>query len=150
MARAMQAAGRSVIATDVLPAHPDVARLDFLREEPPQPGLLAVTNGPFSNQSAFMVRGLQLMDRGRIAGLALLLRLDHLQAKERVGALNRTVVEVHCNWRVRWIPGSRGSPRWSCLWIAWLPGDARRFAPLYLAEPDPRQQQLSLELGGMP
>jgi hypothetical protein len=144
MARAMQAAGRSVIATDIAPAHPDVAPLDFLRSAPPQAGLLAVTNGPFSNQTAFMARGLQLMDRGCIAGLVLLARLDHLQAEERVDVLNRVTLAVYCNWRVRWIPGSRGNPRWTNVWLAWLLNHPRQ-PPRWLKPPQ-RDRQLILTM----
>jgi hypothetical protein len=144
MARAIQAAGRTVIATDIVPAHPDVARLDFLRSDPPQPGLLAVTNGPFSNQTAFMARGLQLMERGCIAGLVLLARLDHQQAEERVDALNRVTLALYCNWRVRWIPGSHGNPRWTNVWLAWLLNHPRQ-PPRWLKPPQ-RDRQLILPL----
>jgi len=57
----------------------------------------AVTNPPFHSSEAFLSRGLQLLDEGRLAGLVLLLRHDHLQADGRVKALNRVTREVH--WR---------------------------------------------------
>jgi hypothetical protein len=146
LARAIQATGRTVIATDIAPAHPDVGRLDFLHDDPPQPGLLAATNGPFGQQTAFITRGLQLMDQGRIAGLVLLARLDHLQAAERVDALNRATLAVYCNWRVRWIAGSCGNPRWTNVWLAWLPTHPGPPTPHWLKPPQ-RDRQSILNLG---
>lgn len=139
----MRQAGREVIATDLYPQRPDIARHDFVHDDPPAAALgsCAVTNAPGNQLDAFIARGLQLFDSRRIAGLVLLLRLDHLQADECVEALNRAIWEVHCNWRAVWIAGTKGNPgRFSSHWILWRRG--RRRAPLYLRESDLTQGRL--------
>lgn len=135
LVRTMELAGRRVIATDLYP-HNGSDPVDFLITPPPIAGLIAVTNPPFHSSEAFLSRGLQLLDEGRLAGLVLLLRHDHLQADGRVKALNRVTREVHCNWRPVWIPDSEGNPRWSFTWLYWLDGE--RQPPLYLSKADVR------------
>jgi hypothetical protein len=125
LVHAMRAAGYTVAAaTDLVPRGADIGRLDFLHDEPPADGLVAVTNPPHSAKllNPFLTRGLRLLDRNRITGLVLLLRLDHLMAGGRVGALNHAASITHCSWRARWLKGTKGNPRWTYLWVTWLPG----------------------------
>jgi hypothetical protein len=103
---------------------------------------VAVTNPPWSHWNKFVVRGLSLLDSGRIAGLVLLLRLDHLQSDQRVACFNRVNFEVRCNWRPLWVPGTTRKGRWSAHWLAWWNGP--RHPPLYLRESDIAQAQLPL------
>jgi hypothetical protein len=147
LADAMRAAGRIVLASDILPRGPDIECRDFLHEDPPQLGLIAVTNSPFAKHlTRFMRRGLQLLDLGQIAGLVLLMRHDAFQAAERVYMVNRAVWREHCVWRAVWIEGSRGNPRWTCEWVTWLPG---RTGPprTHGLLPEQVQRQASLPLG---
>lgn len=131
LVQAMQDAGRDVIATDLYPQDGSIP-CDFLTAEPPADETIAVTNPPFNKSDEFLTRGLELHEAGKIAGLVLLLRHDHLMAASRVAAFNRAVREVHCNWRPIWIPDTEGNPRWSFHWLAWHAG--RRRPPLYLSQ----------------
>jgi hypothetical protein len=108
------------------------APLDFTVDDPPQDDLIAFTNQPFNAADAFLTRGLELLDAGRIRGLVLLLRHDHFMAGGKTEALNRATFEVHCNWRPIWIPNTEGNPRWAFAWVYWGPGG--RCPPLYLRE----------------
>ena len=107
LARTIAMTGRDVIATDLFPQplFAPIARHDFLHDDPPGAalGACAITNPPGTRLTEFIARGLQLLDGGQISGLVLLMRLDHLQADERVEALNRATWEVHCNWRPIWL-----------------------------------------------
>jgi hypothetical protein len=110
-----------VFASDLYPCAQGIARHDFLYDDVPDAarGAIAVTNPPYSQLDKFIIRGLALLDHGTIPALVLLLRLDHLQAKERVDVLNRAALVVHCNWRTVWIKRSKGNGRWSNAWIVW-------------------------------
>jgi len=142
LACAIAATGRTVIETDLFPQDGSAPR-DFVHNDVPVAaiGAVVVANPPGNQLDAFIARGLQLLDCGLISGLVLLLRLDHLQACDRVDALNRASWEVRCNWR-QWIAGSKGNPRWSSHWIAWLPRCVPRRPPLYLREVDLAQPGL--------
>jgi len=130
LVRAIEQAGRQVYATDLHPQDDD-APVDFLDCIPPVDMTCVVTNPPYNNSDAFIDRCLTLLDDRAIAGFALLLRHDHLQAQSRVDAFNRATCEIHCNWRPIWIDGTEGQPRWSFHWIVWT--DKPRRAPRYLA-----------------
>jgi hypothetical protein len=125
LARALGA----TIATDKFPQDGTVA-LDFLTDPPPAAGLVAFTNPPYHSSAKFIQRGLQLLDTGALDGLVLLLRHDHFMAGGKVEALNRAILEVHCNWRPRWIPETVGNPRWAFAWVYW--GEGKRQPPLYV------------------
>ena len=123
LAEDMRAAGHIVLASDIEPRGPGIERRDFLRDEPPQAGLIGVTNPPYEDLlTPFITRGLELLDRGMLTGLVLLWRWDHYMAGERVDAINRAALVQLCSWRPTWIPGSKGNGRWSFAWIVWLPG----------------------------
>jgi hypothetical protein len=93
-----------------------------------------VTNPPGSQLTAFINRGLELIDRGDTAGVVMLLRTDHAQATTRIGAFSRATLEIRCNWRTLWVRGTKGNPRWSHHWFVWLPGQPRR-PPIYADPP---------------
>jgi hypothetical protein len=126
LARAISAAGTTVIATDLVPRAPDVLLRDFINGSPPLGQPCVVTNPPHSDAllTPFLVRGLQLLDTGQISGLCLLFRQDHPLVQERVHAFNRAASITHCVWRPRLIPGTTGNPRWTYLWATWLPDHA--------------------------
>jgi hypothetical protein len=121
LVRAMQAAGRHVVATD--------RDHDFLGEAVP-PGVFAgiVTNPPFNRDSEFLRRGLHLLDSGVTRSLVLLLRHDHLQSDSRrpphcrLAALRRASLVLICPWRPMWIPNTSGNGRWSFSWVVWHAG----------------------------
>ncbi len=152
---ALHNAGRfaRVVGTDLYPqaeAYPRgevPAPVDFLKDDPPREVRRAyvVTNGPFSKSDEFIARGLELLDAGRICGLVLLLRHDHLMAGAKIAPLNRATLELHCNWRPVWIPETIGNPRWGFAWVAW--GLGPRLPPLYVSEPveedDPERRRLA-------
>jgi hypothetical protein len=119
---ALISAGRRVVATDIAPQRPDIARLDFLRHAPPAEacGAVAVTNPPFNQMDEFIGRALELLDSGHLSAVVLLLRGDHAAAQGRGGHLNRAVHEVMVTARTTWIPGSTESPRWWFHWVVWL------------------------------
>jgi hypothetical protein len=119
------------VLTDKYPQDGSAA-LDFTVDNPPAPDLLAFTNQPFNAADDFLRRGLELLDAEAIRGFVLLLRHDHFMAGGKVEALNRAVLEVHCNWRPTWIPDTLGNPRWAFAWVYWGPGERR--PPLYLRE----------------
>jgi hypothetical protein len=145
LARAIAVTGRRILQTDLV-SSPNVRRLDFLHDAPPAEAqdMVLVTNPPCSRWDAFLARGLALFDRGQIAGLVLLLRLDYLQASTRAYAFNRASFEVRCNWRPIWLPGTRPG-RWSWHWVLWT-GSPRR-PPLYLQQSDLAQPSLPLFSG---
>jgi hypothetical protein len=124
LARALSVAGRTVIATDLVPRSPTVLLRDFIHGNPPLGCPIAFTNPPHSDEllTPFLVRGLQLLDAGLIAGLVLLFRLDHSTVQERAYAFNRAFNLLYCDWRPRLIPGTKGNPRWTYLWATWLAG----------------------------
>ena len=62
-----------------------------------------------------------------------LLAIKNLRAAYgKIEALNRAVLEVHCNWRPIWIPNTLGNPRWAFAWVYW--GGGPRQPPLYVGE----------------
>ena len=144
VAESMRTAGYSVFASDIEPRGEGIERRDFLRDEPPHLGLIAVTNSPFGKHlTLFITRGLRLLDQGGIEGLVLLVRHDALMAQERVDAFNRAASVLHCSWRAVWIEGSRGNPRWTCSWLTWLPGHTGPAAVRWLL-PQQKLRQASL------
>jgi hypothetical protein len=121
LADAVRAAGREVIATD--------RERDFLTCIPPASRFAAiVTNGPFNWHSAFIERGLELIDRGVTESPVLLFRHDHLQSESRdrpkcrLDAIKRASLILNCQPRPRWIPGTKGAPRWTFSWVLWRAG----------------------------
>jgi hypothetical protein len=144
VAESMRAVGYSVFASDIEPRGEGIERRDFLRDEPPHFGLIAVTNSPFGKHlTLFITRGLRLLDQGHIEGLVLLVRHDALMAQERVDAFNRAASVLHCNWRAVWIEGSRGNPRWTCSWLTWLPSHSGPTAVRWLL-PEQKRRQATL------
>ena len=127
------AAGYWAIATDLY-LQDGSEPCDFLANEPPARGAIAVTNPPYNQTDDFLAHGRALRHTGRIAGMVLLLRHDHLTVGRRAAILNRAIREVHCNWQPIRIADSDGSPRWSFLWLVWH--DVARQPPLYLEESD--------------
>jgi hypothetical protein len=120
----------AAIATDKFPQDGSLP-LDFLTTGPPGRGLIAFTNPPYHSSAKFMRRGVELIDSHTLHGLVLLLRHDHLMAAGKIDALNRAILEVHCNWRPRWIPDTVGNPRWAFAWVYW--GAGRRLPPRYVS-----------------
>ncbi len=90
LSAALRADGRTVLASDLVPRAPGVLRHDFLHNPPPAEtrGAAVVTNPPFNALDGFIVRGLGLLDRGKVFALVLLLRDDALSAGKRAAALN--------------------------------------------------------------
>jgi hypothetical protein len=112
---AWRAAGREVIGTDLFSTGHD-----FLTCAPPAEHLAVIgTNPPNHSWDKFRQRALELMDAGVCDAVTLLARHDYLQAGTRVAVLNRAAEIVSCNWRVRWIAGSKKAPRWSFRWVTW-------------------------------
>jgi hypothetical protein len=116
---AMRAAEREVAIGD----------RDFLADVPPAGPFAAITtNPPFNRHSAFIQRGLELIDRGVTQSLVLLFRHDHLQGESRtppkcrLDALERANLILLCAWRPRWIVGTRKAPRWTFSWVLWRAG----------------------------
>jgi hypothetical protein len=142
VASALRAAGYRAIASDIDPRGEGIARIDFLHEEPSEPGLIACSNPPNNQLTAFITRGLQLLDSDRIAGLVLLVRCDVLAAASRAPAFNRANSIFMCCWRPRWIAGSDGNGRWSNAWISWL---ANHAGPPKAHWVPPERRQPSLE-----
>jgi hypothetical protein len=119
LADAMRSAGRTVLSTDI----DDVFSTDFLAHPMPLDRVAAIiTNSPYGPRlTPFIKRGLQYLDAGKAEQLTLLLRFDHLSAKQRASLLNRATSIVYCCWRPRWLPvddDSKG-PRFSFAWISW-------------------------------
>jgi hypothetical protein len=139
LAQAIRAGGRGVFHSDLYPTPGslDMPRDFLISAPPPDPSLIVVTNPPFNRTDDFLQRGLELMELRLTGGLVLLLRHDHLTAASRAEALNRATLEVHCCWRPRWIADTEGSPRWSFVWVAWLP-TVMRVGPRYVVEPTSR------------
>jgi hypothetical protein len=128
---AMRSAGRIVVGTDLYYGTPAV---DFLSAPLPSPGCFAsvATNGPFNQLDAFIARGRALLAAGVTESLVLLWRHDAFMADCRADALNNAAFIVGCNWRVRWIPETTQSPRWSCSWVVWRADHAGPPATLHL------------------
>jgi hypothetical protein len=127
LVEALTAAGRDVIASDIQRQRRDFLQLDFLNDQPPPEtqGTIAITNPPFAGSGLldpFLDRALALLDSGHLAGVVLLQRADSGGTDGRVAIFNRDAFEVTCCWRSRWIPGTRGQPRWWFSWFVWLPG----------------------------
>jgi hypothetical protein len=124
----MRQARREVIATDLYPDRdlPDIALHDFVHGEPPPEaaGSLMITNPPYSKLTAFIVRGLTLIDRGHLEGLGLLTRLGADTTKGRGPVFNRAAYIWRTCWRPYWKPRQEGdkSPRWTAQWTLWLRG----------------------------
>jgi hypothetical protein len=121
LSEALRTAGYTVLASDIEPRCQAVERRDFLCEDPPLTASAAVTNPPFNQINQFIARGLQLLDRGPIIGLVLLVRCDTLTADSRADAFNRAAGVLTCCWRPVWIAGSKGGGRWANAWVWWLP-----------------------------
>jgi hypothetical protein len=122
LARAIEAEGRQVIATDIAPRCAAVARHD-LRADPPAgtAGASLVTNLPWDRAllDPLIGRGLMLLDSGVLQAMALLLRPDKLFAGSRADAFNRAAELWQCSWRPVWIEGSTRNPRWAAFWAVW-------------------------------
>jgi hypothetical protein len=143
----MRTAGRHVLATDLYPRAPDVARLDFLHQASPSPGCVAVTNPPFNRLDAFMARGLALLDAGEIAGLVLLVRHDALTAASRAAGFRQAKTLWTCTWRTRWIEGSTGNGRWSNVWVHWQAGASGPPVSHWIKQIELRQARLQFPEG---
>jgi hypothetical protein len=149
LAQTMRAASYTVLSSDIEPRGAGVERRDFLTDEPPQAGLISVTNPPFNRINRFLARGLQLLDHGRISGLVLLVRSDTLTATTRAHAFNRATGILICCWRPVWIEGSRGNGRWANAWIWWLP-DCPGPPVARCLPPERKQRQTVLSIGVAP
>jgi hypothetical protein len=134
LAAAMRVAGRTVIASDV--------ERDFLTCDPPGRLAAIATNPPFNRHSAFVQRGLALLDRGATQAVVLLFRHDHLQSESRtpprcrLAAVSRATLILCCPWRPRWIADTTEAPRWTFSWVVWrrdgFGGPLWRYAPRLL------------------
>jgi hypothetical protein len=109
---------REVIASDL--------EQDFLVCPSPVTHLAAIiTNPPFNRHSAFIRRGLELLNSRIASALVLLFRHDHLQSesrtppRRRLAEVGRAETILLCPWRPRWIPGTTEAPRWTFSWIVW-------------------------------
>jgi hypothetical protein len=113
-----------VVTSDLLPASAGILQHDFLHDPPPAAahGVVAVTSPSYNALDLFIARGLQLLDRGDITALVLLLRCDGLTAGGRAAALNRASAQWTCCWRPVWLPGTKGGGRWSDVWMVWHAG----------------------------
>jgi hypothetical protein len=120
LALALRAAGCRVVASDIEPRGEGIARIDFLHDDPPKRALIACSNPPHNQLTAFIARGLQLIDANRLAGLVLLVRGDALWAASRAAAFNRASLIVTCCWRPVWVEGTSGNGRWANAWVIWL------------------------------
>jgi hypothetical protein len=145
LAQALCGAGYTVLASDIEPRGDGIERRDFLRDEPPQNGLIAVTNPPFNKINRFLARGFQLLDHGLIAGFVLLVRSDALTAATRAHAFNRAAGILTCCWRPVWVEGSNGNGRWSNAWVWWLPDYTGPPAAHWLP-PERKQKQIILPI----
>jgi hypothetical protein len=119
------ATGREVLMSDIDPQRRGILRHDIHNPPPPETfGMIAVTNLPWSDErlDPFLARLLFLLDGGHLRGVVLLLRPDHLGTQGRTAIFNRAASILTCCWRVRWIPGTTGQPRWWALWVTWLAG----------------------------
>lgn len=144
LAQAIRGAGYPVIASDIEPRGDGIERRDFLRNDPPRAGLIAISNPPFNEIDRFIARGLQLLDANRIAGLVLLVRWDALTAASRAAAFTRANSIFVCCWRPVWIEGTHGNGRWSNAWISWVRDD-RRPPRMRFVLPERKQRQSTLE-----
>ena len=140
LAQDLRADGYTVLASDIAPRAGGIELRDFLSDEPPSPGTVAVTNPPFNKINKFIARGLQLLDRRQLAGFVLLVRWDALTAANRADAFNRAAAVWVCCWRPVWIEGTAGNGRWSNAWIVWLP-DHPGPPPTHWLRPERQQQQ---------
>jgi hypothetical protein len=145
LAQALCGAGYTVLASDVEPRSGGIEQRDFLRDEPPQNGLIAVTNPPFNKINHFLARGLQLLDGGLIASLVLLVRSDALTAATRANIFNRAAGILTRCWRPVWVEGSNGNGRWSNAWVWWRP-DYPGPPAAYWLKPERQQRQILLPL----
>lgn len=90
-----------------------------------------ITNPPYSHAEAFIVHALKLTrpQRGRVA---MLLRIDFDSARSRqhlFGRCKQFDKKLVLTSRIRWIPGSTGSPSFNHAWYVWdwnHPEGARR------------------------
>jgi hypothetical protein len=120
LVRALEAAGRTVIATDLY-----TTGHDFLATPPPPDCYSLITNPPHNLLNEFLNRTLELLEApdNSLTMTTLLLRWDHLMAGTRgTTALQRAYRILVCAWRPTWIPGTTGNPRWISTWITWLRG----------------------------
>jgi hypothetical protein len=138
LAAALRAAGRTVFASDLMPAASGIQCIDFLLDAPPASvhGAVIATNPPFNRLAEFVCRGLSLLDRGVATALILLLRSDALTADGRAAALNRATSQWTCCWRPVWLAGTKGGGRWSNAWIVWRAGHGGPAAAHYLRRAD--------------
>jgi hypothetical protein len=90
-------------------------------------GAILATNPPFGRSGLldpFIERTMSLLDSGHLSAAVLLQRVDATGTDGRADVFTRAVAEFTCCWRVRWIPGTTGQPRWWFAWFVWLPGRA--------------------------
>ncbi len=125
---ALEAAGREVIATDIEPQRRGIARLDFLNDPPSATtrGAVLITNPPFGRSGLldpFLRRAMSLLDDGHLSAVVFLQRANSVATVNRLGVFNRAADEWTCCWRARWIPDTKGSPRWWFHWIVWRQGE---------------------------
>jgi len=122
---ALRAAGRDVIASDVVRQRDGFLQLDFLTDRPPagSRGSLLITNPPFAGSGLgdqFLDRTMVLLDSGHLAGAVFLQRADAGGTDGHAAIFNRAVAEFTCCWRPVWIPGTPGGGRWWFSWLVWL------------------------------
>jgi hypothetical protein len=125
LADAIAAAGYDVVMTDADPKRQDIQRLDFLKDPPPNSaaGGMVITNPPFVVNDTFIARAVELVDSGFLQGAVLLQRGGADSTLGRADIFNRCSHEFRCNWRVRWIEGTKKGPRWWFGWFVWKAGE---------------------------
>ena len=145
LAQPLRVAGYTVLASDIAPCGEEIERRDFLRDEPPQTGIIAVSNPPFNQINRFLARILHLIDCGALSGGVMLVRWDALTAATRADAFNRARDVWVCCWRPVWVAGTTGNGRWSNAWVSWLPHHPGPPVTHWLL-PEQKQRQTTLSI----
>jgi hypothetical protein len=114
--------------SDINPQRSDIKRLDFLKDHSPYwaRNSVMVTNPPFAGSGLgdqFIARAVALVNEGFLQGAILLQRGGADSTAGRADLFNRAAAEYRCNWRPRWIPGTKEGPWWFG-WFMWRAGVA--------------------------
>lgn len=141
MARALQANGAAIIATDanVFGYAGQILQHDFTEGWPADPFFahakidMLVTNPPYGLRSklaeSFVERSIEMIEAGRITSAAMLLPVDFDSAKGRVRLFRdcrHFAAKVVLIRRIKWFedPNCKSSPSASHAWFVWSRSDA--------------------------
>lgn len=131
MARALEAQGNTVVATDLYPQGYGVGNSDFLAEEPDEIEFdWIITNPPFKLAEQFILRSIE---HGKPFAMLLKSQYWHSSRRRNLFEAHRPQAVLPLTWRPDFHFGTKGgSPTMEVAWTVWggKPANCTEYVPL--------------------